>query len=269
MPSPFPGMDPYLEGYLWPDVHRALAAEIRRRLVPLLRPRYVARLEVYVVEDESPELELGILYPDVEVLATARQPSEQAEGAPEQGRGSAGRIQAPLTIPVLSPVEHRLVTVEIRDAAHNELVTSIEILSPVNKREPGLSRQRRKHERLHRQGVHYLEIDLLRRGARPLTSHPGIPAVDYLITLTRAHASSIEVWPVPLRDALPVIPVPLRDPDPDVALELSPAFATVYDEAAYDLSVDYNQDPPPPPLSPEERAWVRELTEGAARKAER
>lgn len=21
MPSPFPGMDPYLEGYLWPDVH--------------------------------------------------------------------------------------------------------------------------------------------------------------------------------------------------------------------------------------------------------
>ncbi len=24
MPSPFPGMDPYLEGYLWPDVHQAL-----------------------------------------------------------------------------------------------------------------------------------------------------------------------------------------------------------------------------------------------------
>src|SRR5215211_5821787 len=25
MPSPFPGMDPYLEGYLWPDAHNALA----------------------------------------------------------------------------------------------------------------------------------------------------------------------------------------------------------------------------------------------------
>ena len=68
MSSPFPGTDPYLEGHLWPDVHRALAGEIRRRLVPLLRPRYVARLEVYVVEDETPEIEIGILYPDVEVL---------------------------------------------------------------------------------------------------------------------------------------------------------------------------------------------------------
>ncbi|MEO0458834.1 MAG: DUF4058 family protein, partial [Cyanobacteria bacterium P01_A01_bin.114] len=55
MPSPFPGMDPYLEGYLWPDVHNALAAKIRQQLAPQLQPRYVARLEIYVVEDELPE----------------------------------------------------------------------------------------------------------------------------------------------------------------------------------------------------------------------
>ena len=36
MPSPFPGMDPYLEGYLWPDVHSALASKIRQTLIPLL-----------------------------------------------------------------------------------------------------------------------------------------------------------------------------------------------------------------------------------------
>ncbi len=29
MPSPFPGMDPYLEGYLWLDVHQSLASQIR------------------------------------------------------------------------------------------------------------------------------------------------------------------------------------------------------------------------------------------------
>ncbi|HEY9820633.1 MAG TPA: DUF4058 family protein [Candidatus Sericytochromatia bacterium] len=29
MPSSFPGMDPYLEGYLWPDVHNALTSKIR------------------------------------------------------------------------------------------------------------------------------------------------------------------------------------------------------------------------------------------------
>ena len=54
MPSPFLGMDPYLEGYLWPDVYHRLATEISRQLTPLLKPRYVARLEIYVFKDSAP-----------------------------------------------------------------------------------------------------------------------------------------------------------------------------------------------------------------------
>ncbi len=254
MPSPFPGMDPFLEGYLWPDVHRALAGELRRRLVPVLRPRYVARLEVYVVEDESPELEIGIMYPDIEVLASRRR-SEPASTEPRDLRP----IKAPVTIPVLSPVEVQLVSVEIRDTAGNELVASIEIVSPVNKREPGLLRHRKKRERLCRQGVHILEIDLLRRGTRTLASHPQLPDARYLLTLTRAGSSRIEVWPLQLSDPLPIVPVPLRDPDPDVPLELSPALQTIYDEAAYDLSLDYTQAPPPPALSPAEESWMKDV----------
>lgn len=42
MPSPFPGMDPYLEGSLWPSVHAQLAVEIARQLSPRLVPRYIA-----------------------------------------------------------------------------------------------------------------------------------------------------------------------------------------------------------------------------------
>ena len=42
MPSPFPGMDPYLEGSLWMSVHSPLAVEIIRQLNPKLRPRYIA-----------------------------------------------------------------------------------------------------------------------------------------------------------------------------------------------------------------------------------
>lgn len=68
MRSPFPGIDPYLEGYLCSYVHNALASKIRQQLTPKLRPRYTARLEVYVVEDSLPESEIGILYPDVEVM---------------------------------------------------------------------------------------------------------------------------------------------------------------------------------------------------------
>ena len=46
MPSPFPGMDPYLEGYLWVDVHNALANKIRQQLAPKIQPGYTVRLEV-------------------------------------------------------------------------------------------------------------------------------------------------------------------------------------------------------------------------------
>lgn len=42
MPSPFSGMDPYLEGYLWPDVHHNFANKIPQQLTPQLRPRYAA-----------------------------------------------------------------------------------------------------------------------------------------------------------------------------------------------------------------------------------
>lgn len=49
MPSPFPGMDPYLEGSLWTTLHFSLAAELVRQLAPRLRPRYL----VLPVEEEA------------------------------------------------------------------------------------------------------------------------------------------------------------------------------------------------------------------------
>ena len=74
--------------------------------------------------------------------------------------------------------------------------------------------------------------------------------------LTRAQANAVEVWPIALQEPLPLLPVPLRSPDPDAVLDLSTAVQAVYDEAFYQLSIDYTQDPPPPPLSNEEMAWL-------------
>ena len=277
MPSPFPGMDPYLEGHLWPDVHTALATAMRQRLVPLVRPRYTVRLGVYVVEDSTPEAEVGIMYPDVEVLlgvgtspasgqaGSGRRPASPYEEGARPSDGTAGPVApggapAPLIIPVLSPVEVRLVTVEIRDAVADTLVTAIEILSPVNKTGEGLVNYRRKRQRLYRAGVHLLEVDLIRRGTRPVV-HPRIPPVPYLVVLTRALAATMAVWPIRLQDRLPVVPVPLRPPDVDVDLDLQATLATVYETAAYELSVNY-QVPPPPPLSDDDARWVAELLQG-------
>jgi hypothetical protein len=53
---------------------------------------------------------------------------------------------------------------------------------------------------------------------------------------------------VTLDQPLPTIPVPLRPPDADAVLDLQAALAAVYDEAGYDLSIDYTLTPPPPPL---------------------
>ena len=249
MPSPFPGMDPYLEGYLWPDVHQALAVKISRLLTPHLRPRYVARLELAVLSDEPDPDEVSIMYPGVEVLRMRRAervlPGTGSEAPPPS-------LVAPLVLPLF---EMRVPSIEVRQVASGELVAVIEILSPINKREPNLSRYRQKVNDLYHAQVHVLEIDLLRRGTRIYTD-PRLRSAAYLVTLTRAMEHKLEAWPLRLRDALPTVPVPLRHPDPAVPLDLSAAFADVYDEAAYDLSIHYRETPPPPPLSPEDEQWL-------------
>ena len=57
MPSPFPGMNPYLEGSgLWPMFHTQLLSGCQQHLVAQVRPRYFVRLEsrVYVREAGRP-----------------------------------------------------------------------------------------------------------------------------------------------------------------------------------------------------------------------
>ena len=61
MPSPFPGMDPYLEApHMWEDFHARLANEVSDQLTPRLRPRYIAALTPHVT------------YEEVTILATPR-----------------------------------------------------------------------------------------------------------------------------------------------------------------------------------------------------
>ncbi len=262
MPSPFPGMDPYLEGYVWPDVHHSLATQIRDQLTPRLRPRYVARIEIQMVVDETPQSEIGILYPDVEIVRSQRRlfPPRPAYGGLLVAEGPAPTAASLLV--QMPEIEVRLASVEIYDTAQNQLVTAIEILSPVNKREPGLSKYRAKWRELRGTGVHILEIDLLRRGQRPLR-HTRIPDCHYCVTLSRAHSSGVHVWAIQLHERLPILPVPLRPPDADITLDLGLAVQGIYDRAAYDLSIDYAAPPPPPELSADDLAWLRRQIQSA------
>jgi hypothetical protein len=71
MANPFPGMDPYLEGNLWPVVHANLATEIARQLNPKLRPKYVALVANAVAAEEVPVYGVEVRDPDGRRLVTA------------------------------------------------------------------------------------------------------------------------------------------------------------------------------------------------------
>jgi hypothetical protein len=103
-----------------------------------------------------------------------------------------------------------------------------------------------------------LEIDLLRRGQRVPMQQP-LPPADYFIFLSRAERRPLtEIWPLTVRDPLPVVPVPLLPGDDDAPLDLQHAFTAAYDLLGYDLAVDYTHSPEIP-LTAEDQAWMEAL----------
>lgn len=253
MPSPFPGMDPYIEQReLWSDFHNDLAAEIRAALNQKVQPKYFARNTRYVTYDtiEVDTFRPEGLYTDVGVWESQPQ-------AP--GPMAVAVSPAPFESLIAYEIPFRQHNIEIHDSVTKALVTVIEILSPVNKRvgHKAHTDYLRKRRRLLNSETHLLEIDLLRAGTRPPLAKP-VPPAPYYITLSRANRRPrIEVWPIQLYDALPVVPVPLLAPDPDVALDLGGAVASVYERGAYGAEIDYTPSPTPP-LTEVEATWLNE-----------
>jgi hypothetical protein len=69
------------------------------------------------------------------------------------------------------------------------------------------------------------------------------------------------VWPIALREPLPVIEIPLRKEDGHVDLDLQQVLNTTYVRAAYDRTIDYKRDPIPP-LHAADAAWADALLRG-------
>lgn len=249
MVSPFPGMDPWLEGYLWSDVHQDLSSAIKSLLAPLIAPKYVARLALATIMDESPESEIGIMYPDVEIFRS----NNVAE--PAVMYGNVELTEPTYVVPFKLPIAVRTSIVEIRDAGNNKLITAIEILSPVNKRQPNLADYREKITDLHRNGIHILEIDLLRRGTRPFAYSK--TASHYQMTLLRAKTRNADIWSVNIQDKLPIVPIPLCTPDPDVFLDLGKAMDIIFERSLYHLSINYSKQPPL--FSEQDWAWIQQI----------
>jgi hypothetical protein len=249
MPSPFPGMNPYLEqSVIWQDFHNTFLVALREALAPQLRPRYFVRVEEYVYIHDADDDRTALGRPDVAVIA---KPSPFPVG----GGTAMAELVAPAAALVPPEVdEQRSVYLEVRDRAGQEVVTTIELLSPSNKaRGPFRDTYWTKVRRVLASPAHFVEIDLLRGGPRMPWEH--LPSCDYYALVSRAETRpQADVWPVGLRDPLPRIPVPVRAGEPAAAVDLQALLHRVYDSAGYEDSV--YRGAPEPPLAPADAAWA-------------
>ncbi|MEM9884961.1 MAG: DUF4058 family protein [Bacteroidota bacterium] len=254
MNNPFPGMNPYLEGALWSDVHHEMASTIRQLIAPKISPKYITRIETYTVKDSAAEEEIGILYPDVALLLPKK------TTAPNPKSLEVLSMTPPTTAirTTQSLLEVQVPVIEIRDRFNQQLITAIEILSPVNKRGNGLKQYRAKREELIQAAVSFLEIDLLRRGQRPL-GHPLVPKSHYLITLVRAGEQKTHLWAINIQDVLPVVPVPLQKGEEEVLLDVGEALKLCFERGLYHLSLNYEIAAPAPIFGEQEQEWITNL----------
>ena len=256
MPSPFPGMDPYLErGFIWPDLHNRLTVGIADEISAQLSSRYYVAVESRVYLNEPGELD-AFRIPDVSVLSAPGNgdgSGQEVMGMHDTSGGTAVAVEIPI------PEEVREAFLEIRDSEHNHTITGIEVLSPTNKR-PGRGRTLYEEKRRDLLGTwtNLVEIDLLRAGEPMAFKATGIRS-DYRILVARGGKSRAILYPFGVRHAIPEFRVPLRRDDRnEPTVDIGKMLPSIYERARYHMRVNYAEDPEPP-LSDADAKWVNGL----------
>jgi hypothetical protein len=252
MPSPFPGMDPYLEQeILWHDFHERFLPAAAAQISAQVLPRYIVLIDEHVyLHDVEVDESRPLGRPDLSV-ASGR---EHALAASQAG---VGVIEAPFQVRVPELVEERESFLTVCDRTSRQVITVIELLSPTNKR-PGPNRRRyiTKRADLLNSPAHFVEIDLL-RGGPPMPADDR-PECDYSVLICRADGRpGAGFWPIALREPLPTVPIPLRVGEPDAHLDLRATLDRVYDEAGYRYFL--YEHPPDPPLTGGDAEWAKLL----------
>jgi hypothetical protein len=256
MAGPFPGMDPYLElQESWPDFHNRLITEICNELGGSLPDSYVARV------DERIEVAISASYPPrsfrPDVLVGRFEKRAVSSGV-TWATAPATTLE-PRLVEILArdPDEVRITWVEIRALPDLELVTAVEVLSPINKSGQGRQVYLDKRDKLHASRVNHVEIDLLLGGV-PLPMKERIEPGAYYAIVARGEGLPLaEVYRWTVRDRLPAVPIPLCPPDADILIDLAVLVNRVYDLGRYARTLRHDAPlPETTSLTPEDRAWV-------------
>ena len=249
MPSPFPGMDPYLEHpALWPDVHNSLLAAVRDSVAPDVAPRYYVALErrTYVLK---PDDLVFIGRPDIAVV-------QRQEAAAPRAQVAAATAVLEVDVPMADEVEETFL--EVRDVATGRCVTMLELLSPVNKLSGGRDTYLEKRTEVLRTRTSLVEVDLLRAGEpMPVIGPPVVS--DYRVLVSRgSRRPHAQLYAWSLRQPIPVFVLPLLKGDLEPTADLGAVLHALYDRARFDLRLDYTQ-PSVPPLGEDDTAWAKSL----------
>lgn len=220
MPSPFPGMDPYLEcDKLWPVFHHQIVTCLYQILLPGLVDRYKARVgqRHYTTE---------------QALFTSVVREEHHEEY----------------IEIRQRNESRLVTLV-------EVVSPINKLTPEG-RQAYLDKRREGKAG----GANLVEIDLVLQGQPMLDySRESLPDWDYVVTVTRStQPERYEIYTTTLQKRLPRFKMPLANDDRDTVVDMQVAFTRCYDQGSFAGQIDYGQDPAVT-INSEDRQWLQDL----------
>jgi hypothetical protein len=245
-------MDPFLESQEWDDFHARFNLAISDALGPVVKPRYLVRVERRVYVEHPPEAYAGsaLRVGDVAIVT-----GDAASPAIDVDKRLA--VAEPVVCTLALPEERRETYLVIRDRALAMVVAIIETLSPANKRRggDGWREYLMKRDQVLASPAHLVELDLLRGGARLPMKDP-LPQGDYYAIVSRAERRpQADVYAWALDQPMPTIRIPLLPEDDHAPLNLQQVFEAVYERAAYDLSLDYHSNLSPP-LSHEARRWL-------------
>ncbi|MDJ0730176.1 MAG: DUF4058 family protein [Crocosphaera sp.] len=257
MPSPFPGMNPYLETpTLWSQVHTHLIVAIAEQMNPILRPKYRMSMEqrIYRQNSNNDSLELvGI--PDNVVFSPSSKPTETSSNVAV----ASPKVQ-PLAISLPQPETIKEWYLQVKNVETQEVVTVIEILSPKNKKSgEGRTKYIKKREQVLMSLTHLIEIDLLRKGEiMPMNIDDTIKS-DYRIVISRSdRRPKAELYAFNLAQKIPSIPLPLQPEDEEPLIPLQDLLHSLYEKGSYDLAINY-QKQTLEDLSENDQTWINNL----------
>jgi hypothetical protein len=255
MPSPFPGMNPYLEQpEIWSQVHKWLTILIAQILNPQLRPKYRVVIEERVYEIKGDDsLLVGI--PD-DVVVQNSPTTQTSDFTNSINTAVAAPLVKPMKITLPMTETVREWYLEVRQVETGAVITVIEILSPKNKRSgEGRLKYESKRQKILESLTHLVEIDLLRQG-KPMPMNGQEIHSHYRIVMSRSsERPQADLYAFNLQQEIPSVPLPLQPGDTEPVINLQDLLHRLYDQGSYDLAFNYRTEPVPP-LSTADAAWV-------------